>query len=973
MSTPQTPLFTEKQREIIDSFGRGQAVVAGAGCGKTTTLVAKCLALIKVRPTARFCAVSFTEKSVRDLKESLAKGFLKAGVSQDRQSHWVKTIHGLCSTILQEFPVQAGLQGGEKILLEDESTRLWSRSVNLLWSQNENSDISAALDELLKIYSKQKLENLFLKLRSLMSFGVEAFIQKSLDRPEVAHLWLVFESIYRRYQHYKLREGALDFNDLEIFALRALKHKEVQKYYHDRFDLVMVDEFQDTNPLQGEILERFVRPGLTNMCIVGDPKQSIYRFRDADVSVFQDLTEKLALKHLLDTNYRSRPEIIDFVNEVCAPVFEASNLPYEPLIPGRDPDSSFAGARVSRLVLQDESTLAKFLKSEELKGTDLSEYVILARSLRKEKTQKFLNALDQAHVPFLLGSGGRFYSDPRVQELVAFLKGWLSPKNALSQVAALRSPWIGVDDATLLSWKDHYFERFFADSPHIIARTLKDWFLNHTPVRPGQILEKLWDVIDPELYTPLVALWHKAEALSSQGQRFEEVVMYFSHAIEDDKIEKEIPPPAQKGVVRLMTVHGSKGLQFPRVILIDLDGDYRSAGASQDLIWDRKKGVHLMNRDDYGKKDKDDSENTAWQEIEKSAAVAESKRVFYVAVTRPQEELILAWKAEVKPSGASKKPGYNPRLTDNWRAWVESTVVPAEKTWTPLAVPAEAAPQASFEFDAAPATETLKRIEFDPGVYRPRHSPSEWLVLNQCALRYQNLYLKTLSQDANEEQSRADGLKKKIEDDQKADEGSFNHSETVAQKGERVHALIEHEKWDELVNEFSTPESGTLIVEKLREILTPTTEIYKELGFEVPLKGLEALVGMMDRLEIDEKTESIRVVDYKWTAKAKPAAELLSHYLLQLQLYAWAASKLVSFQPKKIEACLIHFTADSIEIVNAPLEALKTGVLETQIQNFFGRAKGVLEVVLKGRENEPKTGDYCRYCEFKKICPAWAK
>jgi len=951
--------YTEQQRQIIDSFGSGQAVVAGAGCGKTTTLVAKCLTLVRSQPEARFCAVSFTEKSVRDLKESLARGFLDAGIVQDRQSYWVKTIHGLCSTILQEFPVQAGLQGGERILLEDESGRLWGRSVNLLWSQNENPEVSGALDRLLQVYSKQKLETLIAKLRSLMSFGVEAFIREALDRPEVQDLWLVFELVYRRYQHYKMREGALDFNDLEILALKALQDESVCRYYQQRFELVMVDEFQDTNPIQGQILERFVKPGYTNLCIVGDPKQSIYRFRDADVSVFQDLTERLPLKHLLDTNYRSRPEIIEFVNEVCAPLFAASELPYEPLIAGREGET-FHGPRVSRLVLEDESTLARFLKAEETRGVDLSEYVILARSLRKDKTQKFIRALETAQVPFLLGSGGRFYADPRVRELVAFLKGWVSPKNTLSQVAALRAPWIEVSDADLMRWKDRYFECFFAESDHPVAQVLRRDFTQNTPLRPGEILEKLWDVLDPEMDVPLVSLWHKAESLSSQGRRFEDVVQTFVQAIDENRIEKEVPPPAQKGVVRLMTVHGSKGLQFPRVILLDFDGEHRSRGQSQDLIWDRKRGVHLFHLTEEGKRDPKHPENGAWQELEKRAAVAESKRVFYVAVTRAQEALILAWKSEVKASVASQKEGYQPLMVDHWRAWVEHTRLPEARAVEALPAMSDVAAEGGAETKAEePLPTASKTIAFDPGVYRPRHSPSEWMVLNQCALRYQKRFLENRREEEKEIRGGDSGI---------------SSAGDVAKQGEQLHAWIENEQWEELSGVTSKVEPFRNFLDQAR---TSTLEIYREQAFEIPLEGsldsVEALVGMMDRLEVDETRRSVRIVDYKWTAKARAADELLAHYLLQLQLYAWAATKLIPFVPEKLEACLAHFTADSLEIVHAPAEAMKLETLESQVRRFFSEARDALAVTLRSQENTPKTGDHCRYCEFQKSCPAFPK
>ena len=634
--------MNEKQRVIVETFGKGLAVVAGAGCGKTTTLVAKCAELLRQKPKARFCAVSFTEKSVRDLKESLSSKL--GGI--DLQDHWVKTIHGLCASIIQEFPVSAGLQGGERILIEDESNRLWARSLEVLWSSNDNVEISEALDRLLLVYSRESLEGLFRKLKNLMSFGVSEFISKSFDRTEVRDLWLVFESVYQRYQQAKNRDGGLDFNDLELRADRALSDERVRKYFHSRFELVMVDEFQDTNPLQGRILEQFVKPGLKNLCIVGDPKQSIYRFRDADVSVFQDLTARLSSRHILDENYRSRPPIIDFVNEVCAPAFQASNLPYEPLIARKDPAGS---GSVSILEWNEERDLAEYLLSEKSQGVDLSEFVILARSVRSPKAQEFLKALEDRGIPFLLGSGGRFYEDPRVLEAIAFLKGWLSTENTISQVTALRSPWIGVSDEWLLKSKGAYFKNFFESVDHPVARALRDFYLSSgrtSHIRPGQILSELLKVegLEEEFYTPLVALWHKVEEWSRQGLRFEAVVRQLTDAVESGKIEKEVPSPAEKGMVRVMTVHGSKGLQFPRVILLDFDGPSRNSTRSGDLIWDRKLGVHLLHRDEDGAPLKEDSENTEWKELEKKAAIAESKRVFYVALTRAQERLILLWK-----------------------------------------------------------------------------------------------------------------------------------------------------------------------------------------------------------------------------------------------------------------------------------------------------------------------------------------
>ncbi len=964
--------MNEQQLEIISSFGVGQAVIAGAGCGKTTTLVAKCIALLKERPKARFCAVSFTEKSVRDLKESLKKGFQKEGfdslyLQEMGRHHWIKTIHGLCLSIIQEFPLESGLLGGERIILQDEADRLWERSLYLLWTRNENKEISLAVDRLLHRYSRGMLESNFKQLRSLISFGVSSFMEKAIiDREEMKDLWLVFQSVFDRFQQWKMKAGALDFNDLERFARVALEHESVQKHYHERFDLVLVDEFQDTNPIQGEILEKLVKPGYLNLCIVGDPKQSIYRFRDADVSVFQDLTLKLGKKHLLDTNYRSVPEIIHFVNQVCAPVFENAQLDYEPLQAGRD-SNPLISDRVIKLQIEDERSLAQYLKEQQNSGIDLSEYVILVRSVRKDKTQRYLNALDTMQIPYLLGSGGRFYADPRVRELVAFLKGWCSPNHTLSQATALRSPWIKVSDPELLEWKDDFYGSFFQKSTHPIAIALKDSYLSRIPLRPGEVLEKIWDSLEvgSEMELPIASLWQKVEEFSSRGSRFEEVVQELVKAIDGDKIEKEIPTPAEKGMLRIMTIHASKGLQFPRVILLDFEGEYRMPTGSNDLIWNRKKGIHLYVRDEAGVRDPDNVENQNWAEMEKRAAVAESKRLFYVAITRAQEQLILGWKKDVKVS-KTKIPSL---AADDWRTWVDHSVGLSLPVLEVLISVDQNAVMSLIENNVVSEPIQNSKLILDSKSYRPRHSASEWMILNQCKLRYQR---KFFSPEWEEE--------KQVFTDPSLNEEAPTDveklGEKVAEKGLRVHKHLENEDWDQLIEEFATPLIGQKVVSDLNHLLqsqeSQDWKIFREIAFEVPFTdtgtGDEAFVGMMDRLEVNQKEGIIRVLDYKWTLAEKSPEEMREHYQLQLELYSWAAIQLCGgdFEVRSLETKLIHFTHQGVKVIDVQIDL---NTLPKTVMNLLAEARLTLTVERSLQQNIATKGEYCRYCEFKNTCP----
>jgi predicted RecB family nuclease len=143
-------------------------------------------------------------------------------------------------------------------------------------------------------------------------------------------------------------------------------------------------------------------------------------------------------------------------------------------------------------------------------------------------------------------------------------------------------------------------------------------------------------------------------------------------------------------------------------------------------------------------------------------------------------------------------------------------------------------------------------------------------------------------------------------------------------------------------------------------------KIYREFGFEVPLSSKEALVGMMDRLEIDFAEKTIRVVDYKFTANPKSPEELIKTYEIQLKLYLWAATKLVGFIPTKLEAELIHFTENKL-FERIPLNFSAGDLLQIDdlVKTLYNQARK--------RVGPPRLGDYCRYCEFVARCPAQAK
>ena len=174
--------LSPEQQAVVDAWGRGVAVMAGAGSGKTTTLVLKCIELLRRQRDARFAAVSFTERSAGDLRAKLSEMISKAETSEDLPrreggplaGHWVMTIHGLCGAIIQEFPREAGYDGGEGMLSGPESDALWERAVESLWLEPLSDEVSQALDGMLARESRDGLGRLLLRARELASFGALA-------------------------------------------------------------------------------------------------------------------------------------------------------------------------------------------------------------------------------------------------------------------------------------------------------------------------------------------------------------------------------------------------------------------------------------------------------------------------------------------------------------------------------------------------------------------------------------------------------------------------------------------------------------------------------------------------------------------------------------------------------------------------------------------------------------------------------
>lgn len=997
-ASPNEIRLSEEQSAVVNEWGRGLAVTAGAGSGKTTTLVLKCRELLLRDPKAKFAAVSFTERSAEDLRKQLAR---RAGIGHGQSvldRHWVMTIHGLCGAILRENARAVGLDGEESIISEAESTLLWEAALDRLWFEDLPDEVQAALDRLMGRESQAGLVQLLGRVKGLMSFGVLERLPGDADTRALVE---VASYVIQHYAQLKRRRGWLDFDDLERFADRALADPAVRAQYHARFQMVLVDEFQDTNPVQARIIERLARPDLSNLCVVGDPKQSIYRFRDADVTLFDQFCERMPVKLSLTRNFRSRPGIIEFANRVCAEAFPSSDLRFEALAPQRP---SVGGSEVLRLDLTEPSGLADWLLAEQADGVGLENFALLLRKIRGN--EKWIQGLAKRGVPLAIGSGGLFWDDPRVRELVAFLKWWDDPQNTLSGAIFLRAPWVGTPDLVLDEWSRQdptWVKPFFAlanaapsESPMaaltagLLARTLAPW--RARAPRPGELLLALLadSTIEAELGAQLLGLWHRCEEFSAEGLDFHATVLELARAVEASKRERDVPPPRNRGQLRVLTLHASKGLEFPHVILVDLEGKTRAPNAPL-LFWDRVDGAYLAQRNEDGERDRGDPEEELWRESESRKNLAESKRLFYVALTRAQERLVLAMlpdKAAARPSGRPAKaaePGAI-YLEDNWRGWIEADAQPLDRI-----LPASSATSGSEGEREVPVPnmETPRNPSLGPlspstaprvSWRRPRFSVTEWNLLKKCPRAYEWNVIRPRPAS-----SFASPVLAKFVNEGGGAESQAPSSQGIDARelGTRIHECLEHlgtratiaETAEKLraLRDVSLGDDGTAARFDADALVrwaesTPWFQAdaaWPELAFEIPVgaKLDDVLVGAMDR--VARIGDEWCVLDFKVTGPRKSTAALEADYRFQMELYAWALGRLEPAARGKTRAVLVQITSDGVREVPLTLPDW----ISTPWPEELARLTEAANALVDGDFGRPQPGPECSHCVFRPDCP----
>jgi ATP-dependent helicase/nuclease subunit A len=717
------PAFTAEQQQAVARRAEPLLVSAAAGSGKTSVLVERFVRAVcddEIAP-GRILAITFTERAAGELRERVRARLLELGERQaarDTEAAFVGTFHGFCARLLRAHPLAGELDPDFTVLDEGLAGRLRERAfqeaVRELLSSDREGRVGAPLD-VLAAYGidrvRAMVEHVYLELRStgqrLPHLPTAVFAPDAdQDDADAAAVCVVLgellELFGRAYERRKRARAAVDFDDLELLAQQLLeRHESVRSSWSERFELLMVDEFQDTNPRQLAILRALDRG---NLFTVGDEFQSIYGFRHADVGLFRARRAELAERGgslSLTRNFRSRAALLDVVNAVFAERFaefpalvagrEATAEEGEPdLEPAVELLLSDAGGWEAREELAaavagglppaplwrqaEARTLAQRVSELVASGrVRAGDVVVLLRATGD--LEVFERALQLCGLR-TLAAVGTFWGHQQIGDLLAYLRALANPLDEEALYGVLASPLGGCsrDCLALLAQAAQASRRPVWDAAQSaaageseLAQRLSAHDLDALAAACGLIAREraaaprrgvaglIERAIDATRYREhVLALdWgerrlanvHKLLRLArrfeaSEGRDLRAFLDHVEYLERAARVEPDAPVEGvEPDAVRLMTVHAAKGLEFPVVCLADL-GRQPNARTPDLLLDGERLGVRLMRLD--GERS---TPALAYDELcaERRAREAEEEdRILYVAMTRARELLLLS-------------------------------------------------------------------------------------------------------------------------------------------------------------------------------------------------------------------------------------------------------------------------------------------------------------------------------------------
>ncbi|MGH7493537.1 MAG: ATP-dependent helicase [bacterium] len=605
--------LNDPQRQAVQHTEGPLLILAGAGSGKTRVITFRLAHLLmhKSIPAQNLLAVTFTNKAANEMKERLHQ---LAGAAAQKVT--VSTFHALGVRLLREQAEAAGYR--KNFVIYDQTDQL--------------ALVREIVKERALEFADHNTFELLGRISTSKNKGEAPQRFARLDNPEEQ----LFGDLYEHYLQRTRGCNAVDFDDILLLATDLLeKHEPLRRKYQQRFRYIMVDEYQDTNPLQYRMITLLLGPQ-RNLCVVGDDDQAIYSWRGADPEMILAFERHFPGARVikLEQNYRSHRFLLDAANAV---IRQNQRRKEKALWSTR-----LEGRRLGVISADNEheegerimsDLLARKMKSPEIRFSD---FAVLVRT--NFQLRPLEEAARDANVPYQLIGGTSFYEKPEIRNLIAYLKIMRNPDDELNLKRALQFPKRGLGSATLLKLHEHgrhahqSLFKAFQDAPRL--EDLRPSIL-HAIAEFIALIEKYrtrfqhagLSATAEELVKEMGYLKALEEATPEPRSREAKVVNVreflgsikrFEQKNEDRSLDAfldRISLVSDGDYVNekndraiFLTMHSAKGLEFPYVYIFGMnEGQFPSARALE------------------------------------SGTIEEERRLCYVALTRAQKELTVSF------------------------------------------------------------------------------------------------------------------------------------------------------------------------------------------------------------------------------------------------------------------------------------------------------------------------------------------
>ncbi|MEN7973318.1 MAG: ATP-dependent helicase [Verrucomicrobiota bacterium] len=601
--------LNEEQYAAVTAPDGASLVIAAAGTGKTRTLIYRLAYLVtekNVQPW-EVLLLTFTNKAAKEMlsrAEDLVQRKFNSGYSG--------TFHSFANRLLRSHADAVGFGRDYTILDSDDAKKLMRACID---EQDVEKKHFPKPDVLLSLFGVVSG-----RMGDLSGAVDEQYEHSEVDADQVL-------KVHALYQSRKREQNAMDFDDLLIYARKLLaEHEKIRNFYQEEFRYVLVDEYQDTNTIQAELVHLLVKTH-GNLMVVGDDFQSIYSWRGADFRNFLDFEKAYpgAQTYKLQINYRSTPEILDVANEVIAGNPEQFQ---KELVAVRE------SASMPHLVkIRDGSVQARFVieKARELnrKGIPLSEICVLYRS--HFHAMELQMELARAQMQYVVTSGVRFFEQAHIKDVLTVLQLLVNPANGLAFSRLVEMfPKVGKKTSQKIFKKlggrinlqrEETHEQLIAALPAAARdewEKIKPVFLAYREENlendPGEVIFRFNKVFYKEYMVENFDN-HKFRAEDLDGLidftvKFDSTEAFLSEIALLTNLDadsgKAPSEEENEDALRLSTVHQAKGLEWKAVFILFVNEE----------MFPSKKAIE-------------------------EAGDAEERRLFYVAITRAEDELFL--------------------------------------------------------------------------------------------------------------------------------------------------------------------------------------------------------------------------------------------------------------------------------------------------------------------------------------------